>query len=128
MAQGAGRKFLLPRPGANVRSEDPHARSSRDERLPRNSGKTPRPTSCIAWPDTANCIPLAKTISTNETPNTTCIWVNTYGKARVFGTTLGHANKTVSTDTYLDLVTRGLLWACGKLDDDGKPAAGYGKK
>jgi type 1 glutamine amidotransferase len=77
------------------------------------------------WP---NCIPLAKTISTNEIPNTTCIWVNTYGKARVFGTTLGHANKTVSTDTYLDLVTRGLLWACGKLDEDGKPMPGYGKK
>jgi type 1 glutamine amidotransferase len=77
------------------------------------------------WP---NCVPLAKTVSTNEMPNTTCIWVNTYGKARVFGTTLGHANKTVSTDIYLDLVTRGLLWACGKLDDDGKPMAGYGRK
>lgn len=77
------------------------------------------------WP---NCTPLAKTIATNSTPDTTCIWVNTYGKARVFGTTLGHANKTVSTDIYLDLVTRGLLWACGKLDDDGKPAPGYGKE
>jgi hypothetical protein len=27
---------------------------------------------------------------------------------------------------YLDLVTRGLLWACGKLGEDGKPLAGYG--
>jgi len=76
------------------------------------------------WPD---CTPLAQTIATNMTPNTTCIWVNTYGKARVFGTTLGHDDTTVSNDTYLDLVTRGLLWACNKLDDDGKPAAGYGK-
>jgi uncharacterized protein len=74
------------------------------------------------WP---NCVPLAKTIATNAVPDTTCIWVNTYGKARVFGTTLGHANKTVSTDTYLDLVTRGLLWACDKLADDGKPKPGY---
>jgi uncharacterized protein len=76
------------------------------------------------WP---NCVPLAKTISTNTDLDTTCIWVNTYGKARVFGTTLGHANTTVSTSTYLDLVTRGLLWACGKLDDDGNPKPGYGK-
>lgn len=75
------------------------------------------------WP---NCVPLAKTIATNAVPDTTCIWVNTYGKARVFGTTLGHANTTAGDGTYLDLVTRGLLWACNKLDDDGKPAAGYG--
>jgi type 1 glutamine amidotransferase len=77
------------------------------------------------WP---NCVPLAKTIAITNGPDTTCIWVNTYGKARVFGTTLGHANKTVEDSAYLDLVTRGLLWACGKLDDDGKPTAGYGKE
>jgi hypothetical protein len=29
---------------------------------------------------------------------------------------------------YLDLVTRGLLWACGKLGDDGKPHPGYESK
>jgi hypothetical protein len=29
---------------------------------------------------------------------------------------------------YLDLVTRGLLWACGKLDENGKPTEGYGPK
>jgi hypothetical protein len=44
------------------------------------------------WPD---CVPLAKTIAITNGPDTTCIWVNTYGKARVFGTTLGHDNKTV---------------------------------
>jgi type 1 glutamine amidotransferase len=53
------------------------------------------------------------------------IWVNTYGDARVFGTTMGHANSTMEDPIYLDLVTRGLLWACGKLDDNGKPVAGY---
>ncbi len=76
------------------------------------------------WPD---CIPLAKAFgkTNSEYP---CVWVNTYGKARVFGTTLGHDNVTVGSDTYLDLVTRGLLWACDKLDKDGKPAEGYGKQ
>jgi hypothetical protein len=29
---------------------------------------------------------------------------------------------------YLDLVTRGLLWACDKLDQNGKPKEGYGKQ
>ncbi len=27
---------------------------------------------------------------------------------------------------YLDLFTRGLLWATDKLDEDGKPKPGYG--
>jgi hypothetical protein len=26
---------------------------------------------------------------------------------------------------FLDLTTRGLLWACGKLAEDGKPLPGY---
>ncbi len=43
-------------------------------------------------------------------------WVNEYRGTRVFSTTLGHYNQTVGDDRYLDLVTRGLLWACGKLD------------
>ena len=45
-------------------------------------------------------------------------WTNTYnGKTRVFGTTLGHNTRTVADGRYLDLVTRGLLWAVDKLDD-----------
>ncbi len=46
------------------------------------------------------------------------VWTNTYnGKARVFGTTLGHNNITVGDERYLDLVTRGLLWSVDKLDE-----------
>jgi type 1 glutamine amidotransferase len=45
-------------------------------------------------------------------------WTNHYqGKTKVFSTTLGHNNATVQDPRYLDLVTRGLLWAVGKLDD-----------
>jgi type 1 glutamine amidotransferase len=78
------------------------------------------------WP---NCVPLGKAITPGKTNEThTVIWVNTAGKTRVFGTTLGHGNVTVSSDAYLDFVTRGLLWACDKLDADGKPKAGYGKR
>ena len=53
-------------------------------------------------------------------------WVNQYDKTRVFSTSVGHNNDTVNDTRYLDLVTRGLLWACGKLGSDGRPAAGYG--
>jgi type 1 glutamine amidotransferase len=53
------------------------------------------------------------------------IWVNTYGQGRVFGTTLAHANRTFADPVFLDLFTRGLLWACDKLDEEGRPKAGY---
>ena len=55
-------------------------------------------------------------------------WVNDYQGTRVFSTTIGHNNATVADPRYLDLVTRGLLWACGKLDDQGNIKAGYGPK
>lgn len=54
-----------------------------------------------------------------------CIWVNQYGKARVFGTTLGHHNETMMDPVWLDAVARGALWAMGKLRVDGQPVAGY---
>ncbi len=44
-------------------------------------------------------------------------WTNETEGARSFSTTIGHNNETVADDRYLDLVVRGLLWACDKLDD-----------
>jgi type 1 glutamine amidotransferase len=45
-------------------------------------------------------------------------WTNTYGKTKVFATTLGHNNETVADPRYLDLVTRGLRWSVDKLDEE----------
>jgi hypothetical protein len=45
-------------------------------------------------------------------------WANQFGNTKVFSTTLGHNNQTVGDPRYLDFVTRGLLWACGKLDKE----------
>jgi hypothetical protein len=56
------------------------------------------------------------------------IWLNQYGKGRVFGTTLAHNTKTMEDPAYLDLLARGLLWACDKLKDDGAPKEGYGPR
>lgn len=60
--------------------------------------------------------------------NTVVAWTNEYGdkKTRVFSTTLGHNNQTVSDDRYLNLVTKGLLWATDKLNADGSVKEGFG--
>ena len=56
-------------------------------------------------------------------------WTNEYGpkKTRIFSTTLGHYNDTVSDDRYMDLVVRGLLWSTGNLSAKGKAIAAYAK-
>jgi len=75
------------------------------------------------WP---NCVPLAQAYGEDTKKDHVVVWLNTYGKARVFTTTLGHTNETVSDPVYLDLVARGMLWACDKLGDDGNPVKGFG--
>lgn len=75
------------------------------------------------WP---NVVPLAKAYGVETKQEHVVVWLNTYGKGRSFVTTLGHFDATMKTDVYLDLVARGLLWAMGKLGDDGKPLPGYG--
>ena len=73
--------------------------------------------------DTATPLAKGKQISKNKdgsekTTETIVVWTNTYnGKAKVFGTTIGHNNKTCGDPRYLDMVTRGLLWSVDKLDD-----------
>ncbi len=45
-------------------------------------------------------------------------WTNEKDGARSFSTTIGHNTETVADARYLDLITRGLLWACDKLTPD----------
>ena len=74
--------------------------------------------------DTATPLANGKQSSTNQkgeekSSESVVVWTNNYrDTAKVFGTTLGHNNDTVSDPRYLDLVTRGLLWSCGKLNDE----------
>ncbi len=42
-------------------------------------------------------------------------WTNETHGAKSFSTTIGHNTETVMDPRYLELVTRGLLWSCGKL-------------
>ena len=75
------------------------------------------------WP---NCKPLGIAYGEDTKKDHVCVWTNTYGKGKVFGTTIGHHNETMRDPIFLDMMTRGLLWACDKLDENGKPKPGYG--
>ena len=75
------------------------------------------------WPD---CTVLATTYGVETKTDQPCVWVNQYGKARVFGTTLGHPAAMFESEVFIDTLAKGLLWACDKLDADGRPATGYG--
>lgn len=83
--------------------------------------------------DTAHSLAQGKQVvrardGSQQTNNFVVVWTSEYGpkKTRVFSTTIGHNNETVADPRYLDLVTRGVLWATGHLREDGTPSAGYG--
>lgn len=82
------------------------------------------------WP---NATPLVQAMAYDAPPadlkENPVIWTNMYlGKTKVFGSSMAHNNTTMSDPVYLGVVTRGLLWACGKLGADGNPLPGYGPK
>lgn len=60
--------------------------------------------------------PLAQSISEKDGKAHVTIWTNHYGpnKTRVFATSIGHHNETMLQDQYMEMFTRGLLWAVGK--------------
>ena len=70
---------------------------------------------------TIKVFPSAHTIATAQRRDTgepqVCVWTNKYGKGNVFATTIGHHNETMADPAYLDMVTRGLLWSVGRLDE-----------
>jgi len=74
------------------------------------------------WPGT-EVLAEAHSVDTNKDYGV--IWKHTYGAGRVFGTTLTHHNHHMAEPTYLDMITRGLLWSCDKLDAEGAPKPGY---
>lgn len=66
------------------------------------------------WP---NAKALATSVSERDGKAYPVVWVNQYGKARVFGTTYGHSDDTFRDTVFLDYVSRGVLWAAGRLKD-----------
>jgi len=76
----------------------------------------------------ASATPLSMGYSHETKKGEANVWINQFGQARVFGTTIGHYSQTMSDPVFLDLLARGTLWAAGKLGEDGKPVAGFGPK
>jgi type 1 glutamine amidotransferase len=58
---------------------------------------------------------LATSVSEKDGKEHPVIWVNDYHGTRVFGTTYGHGNVTWEDPVYIALVSRGILWAAGRL-------------
>jgi hypothetical protein len=69
--------------------------------------------------------PLLRAKSPRDGREHTVCWIHTYGKGRVFATTLGHDFKTAESPDYLRLLANGLLWTCNELEQDGAPKSGY---
>lgn len=83
------------------------------------------------WPDAHPLIEGKQDAGDKPGQNHTVVaWTNLYGpkKTKVFATTIGHNNDTITDARYLDLVSRGLLWVTDKLDESGKPLTGYEAK
>jgi uncharacterized protein len=65
------------------------------------------------WP---NATALATSVSERDGKTYPVIWTNQYGKARVFGTTYGHSDDAFRDPVFLTCVSRGILWAAGRLE------------
>jgi type 1 glutamine amidotransferase len=65
------------------------------------------------WP---NAKALATSVSAENGKTFPVIWTHQFGKARVFGTTFGHSDDTWRDPVFLDYVSRGVLWAAGRLE------------
>lgn len=63
------------------------------------------------WPKAQS---LATAVSEKDGKTYPVVWVNDYHGTRVFGTTFGHGNVTWHDPVFIELVTRGLLWAAGR--------------
>lgn len=72
-----------------------------------------------------NVTPLSHAYSVETHSYSETAWIHEYEGVRVFTSSLGHHNESMGSDVNLNLVASGVLWAAGKLQDDGMPVPGY---
>ena len=65
---------------------------------------------------TADSHPLLKARSPQDGREHIVCWTHSYGKGRVFATSLGHDLHTSTSPDYVRLLSRGVLWACERLN------------
>lgn len=61
-----------------------------------------------------NLIPLAHSFGPESNDHHVVMWANTYGNARVIGTTAGHNDSVMQDPVYLDFLGNGLRWITDK--------------
>jgi uncharacterized protein len=64
------------------------------------------------WPKTTV---LATSVSEKDGTSHPVLWTNTYGEARIFGTTYGHSNETFADKNFRRALVQGIMWSAGKL-------------
>jgi type 1 glutamine amidotransferase len=64
------------------------------------------------WPGTQA---LATSVSEKTGESQPVVWVHEYKGTRVFGTTYGHSDDTFRDPIFIDLLTRGIVWASGSM-------------
>jgi type 1 glutamine amidotransferase len=64
------------------------------------------------WPNTKV---LATSVSEVDKKSYPVVWTNKYGKAKVFGISYGHSDEVFADPVYINLVSKGILWAAGRL-------------
>lgn len=69
--------------------------------------------------------PLSHAYSVETHSYSETAWIHEYQGVRVFTSSLGHHNVSMGSDVNLNLIASGVLWAAGKLEEDGSPAPGY---
>ncbi|MFO7776392.1 MAG: ThuA domain-containing protein, partial [Candidatus Hydrogenedentota bacterium] len=45
------------------------------------------------------------------------MWINRYEGLRNFGTSIGHHNETMEHPVFLNMLTRGVLWAVDEIEE-----------
>jgi hypothetical protein len=63
-----------------------------------------------------HCVPLVQAYGVESKKENICVWLNQYGKARVFGLTTGHSTENLGNPEYSRMISRGFLWALDRLE------------
>ena len=80
--------------------------------------KTPMDELYVVEKMVPGAVSLASSKSERNGKEHAVIWTHKFaGKTRVFGTTYGHSDDTFKDPVFLNYVSRGILWAAGRLDE-----------
>lgn len=81
------------------------------ENFPDEGWVSPQDELYIITHEYEDLVPLAQAYGPETEEHHVVMWLNTYGNARVAGTTAGHNNAVLEDPVFLDFLENGLRWA-----------------